>query len=80
MFVRPELGGVTQIPLIVNITEQLSLEQGEGDDGDSTVLVHCPVVTLQPENDVLRMCCSPLDPLPESLLGVRGHSRRPSCQ
>ena len=47
MFVRPELGGVTQIPQIVNITEQLSLEQGEGDDGDGTVLVDGSVVAVQ---------------------------------
>ena len=47
-----KLVGVAQIPQILNITEQLGFEQGEGDDGNGAVLVHRSVVALQPGRKV----------------------------
>lgn len=50
-----EACGVTQVPEVVNVAEELIIQLREADHRDGTVLVKCPSVALQPGAEVCYM-------------------------
>lgn len=50
-----EVGGVTEVSEVVDVTEELVVQLGEADDGDGAVLVQRPRIALQPWAEVCQV-------------------------